>query len=397
MGFCGKPTQLSSQGGHQPQQVVIVQSGDAKTIRLAPCFADGVTPTDPQPALKQMRTKSGLSDETLEADRHPAVLLGELLNSSDHRCLVGLVHVGIVTTVPDDETTIGPSDAAATRGAVSAAGHTLDAMASKPTSQAVIEGFLLRCRRVLAHSLIRDQADLMQKLHSGNFTLKATVNTKTGKESYLLVSEYPPEEALESLASRVRPLVLASDPIYYENVLQALEELVGTDKLNDEIDLAWWHNYWREVIDANLDAQAYSVITQNGQTTDRKLMYAWLYGDVIHAQSPRPPAIRHLSIDQRYYAAASGIARICDRAIYTQRMIEALIEKGLLTVDPEVFTQAVIVSAITVEEPVNAYTAPVGTPVPQDLNNLDLTVWKTPHQDFGEVFRDDVPADDLSS
>jgi hypothetical protein len=27
-------------------------------------------------------------------------------------------------------------------------------------------------------------------------------------------------------------------------------------KLTEEIDLAWWHEYWREVIDANLDAQA---------------------------------------------------------------------------------------------------------------------------------------------
>jgi hypothetical protein len=62
-------------------------------------------------------------------------------------------------------------------------------------------------------------------------------------ESHRLQVEYPPEEALESLASRVRPLILNSEQIYYEKVLNALEELVAADKLNEEIDLAWWHGY----------------------------------------------------------------------------------------------------------------------------------------------------------
>jgi hypothetical protein len=44
-------------------------------------------------------------------------------------------------------------------------------MPSTPTPQAVIEAFLLRARRVLAHSLIREQAALMSKLNTGQFTL----------------------------------------------------------------------------------------------------------------------------------------------------------------------------------------------------------------------------------
>jgi hypothetical protein len=261
-------------------------------------------------------------------------------------------------------------------------------MASPPNPQAIIEGFLLRTRRVLAHSLIREQAALMSKLHTGQFTLAVTVNTKTGEETYRKQAEYPPEEALESLASRVRPLILNSEPIYYRKVLDALEEVVGSDKLNEEIDLAWWHHYWHEVIDANLDAQAYWVATPSGKITDRKLMYAWLYGDVIHAKSPRSPVIRDLDIDHRYYAAAPGIARICDRVIYTQIMINELIDKGLLTVDPEVLKEAVVVTTTSVDEPVKAYTAEVGAPLPSDLTDLDRKVWKTPHQDLAELMGD---------
>jgi hypothetical protein len=94
----------------------------------------------------------------------------------------------------------------------------------------------------------------MSELHSGNLTVNITVDRKTGEATYRQKGEYPPEEALESLASRVRPLVLNSEPIYYEKALNALEALVGADKLNEEIDLAWWHGYWREVVDANLGA-----------------------------------------------------------------------------------------------------------------------------------------------
>jgi hypothetical protein len=227
----------------------------------------------------------------------------------------------------------------------------------------------------------------MTKLHKGEVTITVRVNTKTGEETHRLQAEYPHEEALESLASRVRPLILSSEPIYYEKAFNALEQLVGTDKINEEIDLAWWHGYWRHVIDANLAAQAYWVMTPSGTTTDRKLMYAWLYGDVIHAKSPRSLAIRDLSIDQRYYAAAPGIARICDRVIYTHIMLTALIDKGLLTVDPEVLSEAVVVTTTSVDEALEVRVSDVGVPVPDDLTTigpaaLDPAVWRTPHQDL---------------
>lgn len=263
-------------------------------------------------------------------------------------------------------------------------------MASTPTPQAVIEGFLLRTRRVMAHSLIREQAALMFKLHKGEVTIMVTVNTKTGEETHRRQAEYPPEEALESLASRVRPLILRKEPIYYEKALNALEQLVGTEKLNEEIDLAWWHGYWRRVLDANLAAQAYWVATPSGTTTDRKLMYSWLYGDVIHANSPRSPAIRELSIDQRYYAAAPGIARICDRVIYTHIMLMGLIDKGVLTVDPEVLNGTVVVTTTSVDEAVTGRVSEVGAPVPDNLTTvgpaaLDPAVWRIPHQDLAAL------------
>jgi hypothetical protein len=83
-------------------------------------------------------------------------------------------------------------------------------------------------------------------------------------------------------------------------------------------------------------------------------------------------------------AAAPGIARICDRVIYTQIMIKGLTEKGLLTVDPEVWNEAVVVTTTNVDQPVKAYTAEVGAPLPTDLTAPDPAVWRTPHQDLAD-------------
>lgn len=253
-------------------------------------------------------------------------------------------------------------------------------MAPPPTPQAVVEAFLLRARRVLSHSLIREQAALMAKLHTGEFTLIVTRNKVTGETTQRRQVEYPPEEALESLASRVRPLILRGEPIYYGKVFDAIEHLVGAGRLDQEIDVAWWRNYWHEATDANLDAQAYWVATESGSITDRKLLYAWLYGDVLHAKSPRSPVIRDLDINERYYAAAPVIARICNRVILTQFMVNGLREKGLITVDPSVLSDAVAVSVTSVDEAVTAYTAEVGAPRPASLANpddFDPEVWKT--------------------
>ena len=52
-------------------------------------------------------------------------------------------------------------------------------MAAIPTAQAVIEGFLLRTQRVMAHSLIREQAALMSKLHSPTAPKRSTGTSLT--------------------------------------------------------------------------------------------------------------------------------------------------------------------------------------------------------------------------
>jgi hypothetical protein len=69
-------------------------------------------------------------------------------------------------------------------------------------------------------------------------------------------------------------------------------------------------------------------------------------------------------------------------------MIKGLIDKGLLTVDPEVLEEAVVVMTTSVDEPVKAYTAQVSAPLPSDLIDPDPKVWKIPHQDLAKLMGD---------
>lgn len=108
---------------------------------------------------------------------------------------------------------------------------------------------------------------------------------------------------------------------------------------------AWWH-----VIDANLAGpgvlDGHVRRHRHRPQADVRLV---LRGG-IRAKSPRSPAIRNPEIGQGYYAAAPGIARICDRVSYTHIMLVNLIDKGLLTADPEVLNGAVAVTNTGVDE-----------------------------------------------
>jgi len=64
-----------------------------------------------------------------------------------------------------------------------------------------------------------------------------------------------------------------------------------------------------------------------------------------------------------------------------------LIDKGLLTVEPEVLTWAIVVTTTSVDQAVKVHVSDVGAPIPDDLTAvgpgaLDPEVWRTPHEDL---------------
>lgn len=80
--------------------------------------------------------------------------------------------------------------------------------------------FVLRARRIEAHSLARDRRALSALLEfslAGQIQLDGTMEMRRA---------LPDEEAFESLAARVRPVLVKSESVYLARVLDAVKAAV---------------------------------------------------------------------------------------------------------------------------------------------------------------------------
>jgi hypothetical protein len=273
--------------------------------------------------------------------------------------------------------------------------HRVTAWPLTPINVAVLEAFVLRARRVMQHSLIRDQRSLMNDLCKGQFTVSMMKSTETGEVTRQSMREpLPPEELFESLAARMRPLILAAEPtIYYERVFDAVEALVPAESLGELVEpMTSWRNDWKSVADrtAGNPPQAFLVMTEDGQATDWELAYAWLYSDLVHADPLKRHTELRVGINVRFHAAAGVIARILERVERTLAMVQLLDEEGLIDLDPAVYTEDVVVKPDFSFELTMAYSAPVGTPLPVDVTQLDPSVWTSLAEDVELLGTDDA-------
>lgn len=244
-----------------------------------------------------------------------------------------------------------------------------------------VERFVLRARRMMAHSLVRDQPKLLEDLAAGNFQLRILVDNETSESEVRLMKELPPEEAFESFAARVRPFTIRKEPVYWELVLDALERLVSPETLAEIIDVDDLREHWSTVAEGKKMAQAYYVMTEKGKLSDVELADLWLNSDALHTQLIQSPAGKELSLDQRYQAAAGVYSRIGSCVNATYNVIAHLVREGLLELDPEVFAVPVLAKT-NVDFSAKAYTAQVGAELPTDLSNLDPDVWRPLHEDI---------------
>ncbi|MBU8820110.1 hypothetical protein KL864_29950 [Mycolicibacterium goodii] len=248
-----------------------------------------------------------------------------------------------------------------------------------------VERFVLRARRVLEHSLVRDHLPLLNEVAAGTRKLIVEVDTKTGEGRHRLRVELPPEEAFESLAARLRPFIMRKESVYWETVLDALESLLSAETLAEIVDIDTLRGYWCEVTQGAKVAQAYYVMTESGQMTDVQLADLWLNSDALHTQPIHSAVGNELSLDSRYQAAAGVYARIGACVDYTFYLICSLHGEGLLELDASAFTEPVLAES-TIDIEVKAYSAKIGsTPMPTSLHGLDLSAWRLVHEDV-ELF-----------
>lgn len=234
------------------------------------------------------------------------------------------------------------------------------------TSDEVLSRFVLRARRIAAHSLVLDRAEL-QSHASGLFT--GTIDT-TGKMT--MVQELPDsEEAFESLAARLRPLTVRSEPIHFVKVFAALEA-VQSAQYEDRITTL--RDAWNATEIQGTQVHAFSVQQSKADGTeatdfisDTQLAAAWLYADLVHSEATgAKKAALVFPMAERYGAAVRIFAHMALLTLATLELVDSMADDGLIDLDPQARTADVVVGKGELVREARAYVAELGT-TPPDL------------------------------
>ncbi|NHU48867.1 hypothetical protein [Rhodococcus sp. A14] len=232
---------------------------------------------------------------------------------------------------------------------------------------ATISAFVIRARRVAAHSLAADPHALI-----GLAEVTLGVTTDGDGRTHLNWS-VPPEESVESAAARVRPLILKSEAVHYSKVLAALGYLLhGRDlpRINEGLDTL--KAEWGNIEEGRSHVRAYAVVTNRSSISDVALGFAWIYGDVVHADPERIARTEEQGVEERYKAAVPLVAQLMINTIATLSFIQQLVELEHLVLPGDPFDRTVAVTRTEFIVPVeNAIqTSSLAT----DLSNLDTVV-----------------------
>jgi hypothetical protein len=234
----------------------------------------------------------------------------------------------------------------------------------------VLNSFIPRARRIAAHSLLRDRE---QAQEWATITMKAQLDDE--HRMLALSMPVPEEEALESLAARVRPLLLVGDSV---NILRAIKSAAFFARVGDNQAVAARLEAIRKRVHDTVSGTAgqYEVQLQLPDedewhtSTNLELAEAWLYGDVVHADHEGHKSARLHDIHERY-AAAVGI--YMNVALMANALVENI--KDLQNEDPTICSLEAITS-----------------PVVADVQNGRVIRWTAGDGNVGFIAPSDAPS-----
>ena len=169
-----------------------------------------------------------------------------------------------------------------------------------------IAKFIIRARRISLHSMV--VSGEIKKLSTPSLVIAFS---ETG---HLTIQWNKPsdEERFESLAARLRPFTLKSEPVYLESVLSTILELSPTMPNERQATELARHKEWFLHRFVNKDSNAYGIQLLNSDGTPRTnllsdslLAESWLYSDLVHF-SPNAEREEGLNLryDERYKSAS---------------------------------------------------------------------------------------------
>lgn len=215
------------------------------------------------------------------------------------------------------------------------------------SAQETIEQFVLRARRVQAHSLVKNGTvgEYAKAKMTVSFTPATGITTTTDHV-------VPDEEVFESLATRLRPFELEREPIYLPDVFKAIRACVPPESISEDRHLEEClvsAENWFEHRCLKQDSVAYAVqlidSEDNSETkylSDVTLANSWLYTDTVHADPKGDKAEgRKLGYRERYKAASSFFSEFALFVVSLLNIVKALCDRGLLQISESAWTEPV--------------------------------------------------------
>lgn len=241
----------------------------------------------------------------------------------------------------------------------------------------ILERFVVRARRIEAHSLVKNHK-VKELVHP-----KYALVFNGSSVSMRLVSRPEDEEVFESLAARIRPCIVDSEPIQLEKTVAAIHILTKNVKLTEQqLKLLDSINAWYE---EHLAPHSYAPIASHEEigklgsdkvtpASDTLLGLGWYYADLVHAD---PKQEKEAALEFPYYARYNqGVMLVSHLALIIcslLRLIRNINEAHDLGLSPDVWTSQVTAGSGPCEVDVEtAYIGPAGH-IPDQGASLDET------------------------
>lgn len=241
----------------------------------------------------------------------------------------------------------------------------------------ILRRFVVRARRVKAHSQVQNWEDLLRHVE-GSLDVRLDISGRIAFTRRLPAEE----ESFESLASRVRPLTLKSEPVYYVKVFDAINRILDDRDIDKrfrsrirELRQAWDAS---EIQGTQVQSYTVQSVRIDGTeatqaVSDTQLAAAWLYADLVHAdaQGPKKDALA-FPLRERYAAAVRIFSNLAVLTIATMELIELLRQAEELSIDESAWEDDVVVGASELVEEGQAFVAPVGSKLPDIRDPLEF-------------------------
>lgn len=250
----------------------------------------------------------------------------------------------------------------------------------RASAQRNLDAFVVRARRVAAHSLAQDR-DALKRL--ADDTVEVGLDPSTGV-GVALRRSYPPEEVVESAAARVRPIILEGEDCYYRNALSALGLMLKDRDPRCGRDIKAIRKQWdsrvrRDLVDLDSAPTVHvadDATGKSGTANTVELGLAWIYGDVVHHDRDLRNESHIFGLRERFSAAVPLIAFTMLSTLMLLDSIQKLHEAQQIDVAESALTEPVVLESTTFTQKARIYLAPVGTSMPTDARAPLGGEWK---------------------